>query len=275
MERKKNLLFRVERRIEKAIYPIQKEFLYQTFKPQRILFDHLPKCGGSTINKFLLSQYPQRYTFDSGRNPYNLVKEFRSLSQNLRYRYKLIIGHNAYQLVDFVHPDTIIFTIFREPVDRIISHYYFVKQNKSHYLHDLVVEGHMDLEDYAISGIGGSELRNYYATHFSNFTIEDVRADPKKVLESVEKNPEDSINCALQNILTKFDIIGFQDDLPSAVNNLGKAAKLYKPFNNEVTNKTKKRIAYQDVPESIRKIIANVNFLDVELYAKLKESIFL
>ncbi len=56
-----------------------RNFLIPT--PQRVLFEHVPKCGGTTVTNYLISQYASKRIFSiDGNNPldvkkYELVKQ--------------------------------------------------------------------------------------------------------------------------------------------------------------------------------------------------------
>lgn len=238
---------------------VRTELAYRILTPRRVLFDHLPKCAGTTIISYLELHYPRRLIFRTNvSKSYESISEFQSLPKSSRYNFRLIVGHLANQLLDYVHPDTITLTIFRDPIDRIVSHYFFVKQNKHHYLHEKVLQSNIQLKDYASSGLS-TELRNWYTTHFTGLSIEEV-----------EKKPEESVHRALQVISQRFHIIGFQDNLVSVSHKLRNVAHLYKRFANQVINKTKKRITVKEIDENVKNKIAEVNFLDVKLYGLLK-----
>ncbi len=240
-------------------FSLRKEIAYRKHKPLPILFDHLPKCAGTTINQYLLTHYPQRVVFGTNvRQPTESVKKFKSLPEDSRHRYHLIIGHCTHQLLDYVHPETIKLTVFRDPIERIISHYFFVKQYKRHYLHDQVIKSNIQLEDYASSGLS-CELRNFYTAHFSGLPI-----------EKIEMNPEESVYRAASVVSEKYNIVGFQDNLAAAMDKLKNVARLPQPFQNQVLNKTRKKIGLEEISKNARQTIAEVNALDVELYALLK-----
>jgi len=206
--------------------------------------------------------YPRRKIFlTDTRYPSKSVQDFKELSENIRYEYCLIIGHNTHHLLDYVHPDTITLTIFRDPVERIVSHYFYVKQDKENYLHDRVVRSNIALKDYASLDLS-KELRNWYTTHFTGLSI-----------EQAEKNPDESVNLAVKIILERYNLIGFQNDLRSVMNRLRESAHLFKPFDNKIYNKTRKRAQLEDISEEARRNIAEVNFLDIRLYNKLQESL--
>ena len=239
-------------------FSLKKELAYRQHKPAPILFDHLPKCAGTTIIQHLLTQYPQRVAYlTNGSKPSESAKKFKSLSAESRHGYHLVAGHCTHQLLNYVHPDSIKLTIFRDPVERIISHYFFVRENKRHYLHQKIVKSNLSLEDYATSELS-CELRNFYISHFSGFSVEEMN-----------QNPQESIARAVSIVRENYDVIGFQDDLTSTMNKLQNLADLPEPFADRVFNKTQKK-AVAEISAQAKKAIAEANFLDVELYNRLK-----
>jgi len=170
------------------------------------------------------------------------------------------MGHLAHELRDYVPPGTVKFTILREPVDRIISHYYYVRTDQQNYLHDRVINENIQLEDYA-SSLLSLELRNWYTTHFSGLSLDEA-----------ESAPEASVRAAVKNILENYDVVGFQDDLAAAVRALIDVARLYRRFDTKRVNETIGRVKTSDVPERAKQAIAEANYLDVRLYARLRES---
>jgi hypothetical protein len=49
--------------------------------------------------------------------------------------------------------------MMRDPVDRVISHYYFIKRSSEHPLNRVITERNFSLEDYARFE-GSKELKN-------------------------------------------------------------------------------------------------------------------
>ena len=243
---------------------LKKEFLYflPTSRPRKIIFDHLPKCGGSSLNAYLEAHYPKRKTFSiDGLNPTASVEKFKALSTNNRYRYDLVKGHLAHELLDYVHPECLKVTVFREPVDRIISHYYYAKRTPNHYLYSKILESGMSLEEYATSDLSG-ELCNWYTTHFSGLTISDA-----------ERSPEESVTKAVEVVLKRYDIIGLLDSFISFVETLRSQAKLRYEYQNKKVNVTKNRPDLNNTAQSTIKKIEEVNHLDIALYSKIREAI--
>jgi hypothetical protein len=72
-------------------------------------------------------------------------------------------------------------------------------------------------------------------------------------------------------ITTRYNIVGFQDDLAGVVNSLKAAANLRQPFSNRVKNKTRKRVTVSEISVDVRDAIARTNSVDVEHFALLKQ----
>ncbi len=231
-------------------------------KPKKILFNHLPKCGGSSLNTYLGTQYPENKIFAiEGSDPRKSVDLFKTLSQEERYSYDLITGHNANELLDYVHPDCLKITVFRDPIHRIVSHYYYAKDTKDHYLHSKINELKLNLEQYATLNLS-DELRNYYTTHFSGLTISDA-----------EKNPEDSVTKALEFVLERYNLMGVLDEFETFITKLKNQAQFKEEYENQRVNVTKDRPSINNIsPSTIRKL-EEVNFLDVAFYKKITEII--
>ena len=237
---------------------IKKEVRFAFASQDRILFDHLPKCGGTTVSAFLKENYPVRLIYETdGSNPQKSVEEFKKLPQKNRWKYHLYHGHLAHHIIDHVNSSSIFITVLREPVDRIISHYFFVKGRKSHYLHKEIVEKNISLEDYCSSGLS-HELRNFYVTHYTGLSIEEA-----------ESKPVESVDLAFKILTEKYHLVGFQDEIPAFVNALIQTASLQAPFKNTVRKKSNNRLKIDSLPKSTIDKITEVNFLDARLYERL------
>jgi hypothetical protein len=245
-----------------TIRAVHKELNYLLRRPRRLLFNHVPKCAGSTLTEYLFAHYPERLVFEThGRRPLQSVRHFQALPQAERYRYRLVLGHLAHDLLDYIHPDTLTFTVLRHPLDRLISHYFFVRQDRHHYLHQWVMESDISLSEYITSG-RSEELQNWYTTHFSGL--------PKT---EIQHNPDQAIDAALNTILDRYDIIGFQDDIMAVTEQVQTSARLFHPFDGRIDNRTPYRLNLADIHDTVQKTLAQANELDLALYALLREKI--
>lgn len=223
----------------------------------RVLFNHMPKCAGTSVNRYLFAQYPHRLIFhlDTG-NAHRSIAEFSARSEAERFEYRLISGHYAHSLIPLVHPDTLCFTIFREPVDRLVSLYYFIQQEKEHYLHQQVAATGMSLEEFAGCGLS-PELSNWYTGHLTGRSTAEVAAAP-----------QESLDLALQ-ALARYAVIGTFDAIPDAMLQLQSAANFRRRYRDEQVNRTRSRRGVAEVPESALLQIRDHNAVDLELYARV------
>ena len=227
-----------------------------TYKP--LLFDHLPKCGGSSLNRYLESNYLRRKTYSlHHRNHGSLVEEFLKMSESKRYSYNLIKGHRAHELVDYVAPECLKVTVFREPIDRVVSHYYYAKGKVDHYLHRRIVEGEMDLAEYVKSGVS-AELSNWYTVHFSGLSAEEVKINPEKAAKE-----------AMQIVRGKYDIVGFLEEFDAFLSQLKRQAGFIHDFPSRRANVTKDRLCLTDIDPGVLEVVEEYNRADVLLYRAL------
>ena len=86
-----------------------------------------------------------------------IQQAFQVLPESKTDRVQVIMGHLWYGAHALLPRPATYLTVLRDPIDRIISHYYFVQRDERHYLHQ-VVQG-MSLEEYMSSG-SSTEMLN-------------------------------------------------------------------------------------------------------------------
>lgn len=224
-----------------------------------VIFFHIPKCGGSTVTRFLHKQYLPEQVFQiDGQNPKASVDQFKSFSAEKRRSYRLVIGHAAQKLLDYVGPEWISMTVLRDPVDRIVSHYYYAKRDQRHYLHQRIHDESIGLLEYVAKPLT-REVQNWHVSTFSGRSFSEVPA-----------NPQGSIDLAFDFITRQFQVVGFLDDLPGAMNQIGTLARFHSRFENGTYNKTKDRPKIEQVDAEVLRKITELNSLDVQLYERLR-----
>ncbi len=103
--------------------------------PDHLIFLHIPKTAGSTMQSLLMRNYPARDRFVPHRmwqkNP-----NFFELTDAQRKNIRLLMGHMPFGLHAHLGGGTSeYFTIIREPVDRIVSLYYHILRHPEHPFH--------------------------------------------------------------------------------------------------------------------------------------------
>jgi Sulfotransferase family len=100
-----------------------------------IIFLHLPKAAGSTLAHIIQRQYDSTSILPLYESM--LGEELAAIPQSQMDRLRIVTGHLYFGVHTFSSRPCTYITMLREPIDRVISHYYFVRHDPSNYLYDL------------------------------------------------------------------------------------------------------------------------------------------
>lgn len=116
---------------------------------QAVIFLHLPKTAGTTLNRIARRHYAPEAVHALGPRAQDEIAAFQALGKRERERVRFLTGHMAFGLHEDLPAPSRYITLLRHPVERVISFFYYIRHMGQHYLHDLVVREHdMDLEAY-------------------------------------------------------------------------------------------------------------------------------
>ncbi len=106
---------------------------------ETLLFLHIGRTAGTTLSSIVSRQFPAayRYSFDSA-DMQRSIETFASLPLQERAKIRLLSGHFPYGLHELVPGPATYITMLRDPVDRILSIYSYMKIRKDHRLHSQV-----------------------------------------------------------------------------------------------------------------------------------------
>jgi hypothetical protein len=216
---------------------------------EAVIFLHLPKAAGSTLNRLIEWEYPlfQMYSVDPVFFRWSWAHLHR-LSRKRLKRTRMFKGHMLFGLHAILPQPATYITVLREPVDRVISSFYFMRTYKLHPL--------------------------YWKFKFENWSLEDfVRRSPRenvqcKIIAGAEYNkPCTAEICerAKENLVRYFSVVGlserFEESLALMKLRFGWKLQRYSSF-----NVTRSRPRKADVPQSTLDLIAEKNALDISLY---------
>jgi hypothetical protein len=144
-------------------------------------------------------------------------------------------------------------TLFRDPVERIISHYEFVLRTPKHYLHDEVTSNNYTLLDYALSDLS-IELDNHQCRSLVEGKSAAINEFSRELYEEALKNVEKHFISF--GLVEEFDksLILFRRDLK------WEGYPYYVKFN------VKPISAKKDISGEVRAKVAERNKWDQNLY---------
>jgi galactose-3-O-sulfotransferase len=112
-----------------------------------IIFLHLPKCGGTTLNRIIEWEYAptQVFSVDPSFFRWSYHRLIQWPAQRLA-RMRVFKGHMPFGLHKLLPQPATYITILRDPVDRAVSEYYYALSRKIHPQHRTMKK--LTLEDY-------------------------------------------------------------------------------------------------------------------------------
>jgi hypothetical protein len=219
-----------------------------TGKSKKILIHlHMPKTGGSTLKKIIKKNYDNRSSFE-------VYCEQRKLSEKLTELSKLnvhcIQGHFPYGIHKYFSKPYAYVTMLREPIDRVISEYFYIRNIPWNENHEKVMK--MSLEEYQNEQINQNlQTRYILGTNFNKpLTDEDFEQ-------------------AKLNLLNDFSLVGITEYFDQSVFMMQKQFEWDNIYYSKV-NVTKSRLSKREVsPVLLEKIMEN-NQYDIQLYSLAK-----
>jgi hypothetical protein len=219
---------------------------------QTLICVHLPKCGGTTLNRLIEWEYPLTRVFSI--DPSFFRWSYRRLLRWPSYRLarmQVFQGHMPFGLHRRLSQKSAYFTILRDPVDRGISEYYYALSRVVHPQHRMMKS--LGLDEY---------IR---LTPYANVQTKLLAGeDPGYDFLGGDCNDE-TLEHAKENLLSHFAVAGlterFDETLALAKVTFGWRLSNYRSFNI-----TKGRPRKEEVPAAIREVIAERYQYDVQLY---------
>jgi Galactose-3-O-sulfotransferase len=213
-----------------------------------IIFLHIPKSGGTSLNGIINQQYPKKAIFRF--NGIQNRDRIQQLSQQQRTNLQLIRGHFAFGLHEFLPCPAQYFTLLRDPVARFISHYHYVRRSVN-------IPGHAQVKSLT--------LRQY--TQQMGQKNGNLQTRLLFGLNQTQcQTPSETLTVARQNLEQHFAVVGLVEQFDETLVLLKRAFGWRMPLyvQQNVTSQKQKDGTTID-PETLQ-LIEQCNAMDLELY---------
>ena len=216
-----------------------------------LIFLHLPKTAGKTLLGIIERQYSSQAILSLYSSSFG--EEIKTMPRNQIAMKQLMIGHFYFGVHLLLPGLSTYLTMLRDPVDRIISHYYFVRSDPTHYLHPLSQQ--LSLGEYVMA-CNRLEPNNDQTR---------MLAGQKYLTNSGEWSPE-MLPVAKQNLRDHFSFVGLTEEFDRSLLLIKHLCGWKMPFYLS-KNVTRHRPRKEKISKETLQVIQAYNKLDMELYS--------
>ena len=222
---------------------------------------HIPKTGGTTLRDIIQRQYRSEkiLMIPKLEESENILKEVSNSQIN---QLKLIQGHLKYGIHNHFYRRAKYFAIIRDPINRVLSTYYYVLSQKNNPQNLSTSNNQMTIYDFVQSGVnpflinGQTQLISGKTGNIDNPIIES----------------EELFSLAKENIENDFLFLGITEMFDETILILKNMLGWHMPYYS-IANRTKKKPNYDAVNPTIISFIKEHNQLDIKLYNITKTSL--
>lgn len=222
---------------------------------KNIVFMHIPKNGGTTLDSILDKNFDKQDIFNVkviNNNELN-ISDLLKLGKEELDKIKLLKGHVPFGIHNKLNKDYKYITLLRNPVERIISFYYYVLSLPNHRLHLTVKKQNMSLYDFTTQINQG-----------------DVNNAQIRVISGIEDTTENMLAKALENIEKNFSFVGLVERYDESLVLLQELYKFKIPYYRSL-NKTPKRAKLNKIDVKTLEAIKTLNHGDIDLYTIMEK----
>jgi Galactose-3-O-sulfotransferase len=229
---------------------------------QAVVFLHIKKTGGVTLDEILYREYPKETTHQIKAPLRETVAAFEQLPKEARARIRLLTGHVHYGIHEYLSPPTTYITLLRDPLERVLSFYYSIRRKPGHPLHEAVA-GRMSLTDFVTSGLS-NQPDNGMVRVLAGRSFQDIPfgATHPKMLEA-----------ALEHIASHFEVVGTTERFDESLVLMHQALGWKRLPRYVHRNVTAQRPHAKSLTKQERSTIEGMNQLDRALYEEVVRSL--
>ena len=216
---------------------------------ESVIFLHLPKTAGTTVNRLIEWEYrlSEMYSIDPVLFEWSAA-HLRKLPPERLRKIRMFKGHMLFGLHEVLPQPATYITVLRDPVDRVISAFYFMRSYKLHPLYWKLRREKWTLEDF---------VRNSQRDNVQSKIVAGADYNAPCTRGIMEQ--------AKHNLRHYFGVVGLSERLEESLA-LMKIRFGWKLGSYSSFNVTRSRPKKRDLPKPTLDLIHEKNAFDIELY---------
>ena len=232
------------------IYTIGK-IVMPLFENRQLFFLHLRKTGGTSLRSILYHNFHPDTVFQQ-----YILSEFVKLSPDDISQLQFISGHLPHAVIPYLNQNALLVTMLREPTDRVVSFYYYVKHKPDEYLHQIANEN--SLLEFVQYPRVVDEIQNEMARYIgAEFDI--YKSSNYQIPAEID------IDLACRR-LEAYDFVGVSDRFQDSLNLLTYTLDMRPQQSVRVQNQTPSRRSVDELSLEELEAIEEIILLDRQLY---------
>ena len=227
------------------------------------IFLHIPKTAGVTIRHLIRRQYQETEMFHGNLLlEKDIIEAMGSLSVEQKYQIRMLWGHLIFGVHNHLPESSAYFTFLRDPIERTISHYYYVLSRP---------------EEFEIAKYIAEENIGFHEA-LERELIRDIQNVQTRMIAGLPYDfppntyTEEHLEIAKHNLSNHFAVVGLVERFDESLLLLKRAFGWGNIYYNR-QNKTPSRPYQGEIPPETMALIEKENSLDIKLY-KFAQQLF-
>ncbi|MGH2537158.1 MAG: sulfotransferase family 2 domain-containing protein [Candidatus Promineifilaceae bacterium] len=220
-----------------------------------LIFLHIPKAAGTTLQAILARHFSPDRIYAMSTDAEESVKAFIELPADRRAHFRLVMGHMSFGLHRNIPRPATYITLLRDPLERTLSYYNYVRTTPRHALHRHI----------AVDGLGLKEFLEQSVTR-------DLDNGQTRLISGAWNSVADGA-CTLEmlaqakdNLRAHFSLVGLAEEFDRSLVLLSQRFG-WRDLAYRRRNVAAGRLSVRRLPADALAAVRRANVLDEELYA--------